>query len=75
MQAQNHVAGLKEGADVDTPASTSQLVAPAQKQIRCVFRTKFIALHHMHHTADISDPWTHPKLLETCVWRLVTCGS
>ncbi|DBA81560.1 TPA: hypothetical protein ACH3X1_007333 [Trebouxia sp. C0004] len=34
MQSQNHVAGLKEGAHVDTAASTSQLVAPAQKQIR-----------------------------------------
>lgn len=34
MQSQNNVAGLKEGANVDTAASTSQLVAPAQKQIR-----------------------------------------
>jgi len=49
MQSQNHVAGLKEGADVATPASTSQLVAPAQKQIRCVPCTAFVSLHHMHH--------------------------
>ncbi|DBA76458.1 TPA: hypothetical protein ACH3X2_008527 [Trebouxia sp. C0005] len=33
IQSQNHVAG-ETGADVDTAGSASQLVAPAQKQIR-----------------------------------------
>ena len=80
MQSQNHVAGLEKGTDVDTAASTSQLDAPAQNQIRCNPCTGFFALDDMHHralNAAISDLWTHSKLFKTCVegWQLVFQGS